>query len=56
MHNVKLNGQKMKDGNNLTPLNYAFFSNSYYSARRIFCMCVEIAYQLYGQSLYKGSI
>lgn len=35
MHNVKLNGQKMKDEHNMTPLNYHVFNSSYWYARYI---------------------
>lgn len=53
MHNMKLNGQKMKDEYNTAPLNYPFFNSSY--ARCIFGMYSEITYKPHAQLLYKGS-
>lgn len=55
MHNMKLNGQKMKDEYNMTPLNYPFVNSSYWYTRCIFGMYFEITYKPHGQLLYKGS-
>lgn len=55
MHNMKLNGQKMKDEYNMTPLNYPFVNSSYWYMRCIFGMYFEITYKPHGQLLYKGS-